>query len=75
VVDHGRAAPSSRPSGFDDRSHTAATIQLSSGVHPTRIQEMLGHATVVLTLDVYSRVTPTMHDEAAATIQRVPAYA
>jgi len=35
------------------------------------VQEMLGHTTIALTLDVYSHVTPTMHDEAAATMERV----
>jgi integrase len=59
------------PIRFHDLRHTAATILLSSGVHPKMVQEMLGHATIALTLDVYSHVTPTMHDEAAATMERV----
>lgn len=59
------------PIRFHDLRHTAATILLSSEVHPKTVQEMLGHATIALTLDVYSHVTPTMHDEAAATMERV----
>jgi integrase len=59
------------PIRFHDLRHTAATILLSSGVHPKMVQEMLGHATIAMTLDVYSHVTPTMHDEAAATMERV----
>ena len=59
------------PICFHDLWHTAATIPLSSGVHPKMVEEMLGHAMIALTLDVYSHVTPTMHDEAAATMERV----
>ena len=59
------------PIRFHDLRHTAATILLSSGVHPKMVREMLGHATIALTLDVYSHVTPTMHDEAAATMERI----
>jgi integrase len=59
------------PIPFHDLRHTAATILLASGVHPKMVQEMLGHATIAMTLDVYSHVTPTMHDEAAATMERV----
>lgn len=56
---------------FHDLRHTAATLLLSSGVHAKMVQEMLGHSTIALTLDVYSHVTPTMHDEAAAAMERV----
>ena len=38
---------------------------LSRGVHPKIVSEMLGHATVAITLDVYSHVIPTMQLEAA----------
>lgn len=34
------------------------------------VQELLGHSTLALTLDVYSHVTPAMHDEAAAIMER-----
>jgi hypothetical protein len=32
---------------------------------------MLGHSTIVLTLDTYSHVIPTMHAEAAETMERL----
>lgn len=54
-----------RPIRFHDARHTAATLLLSRGVHPKIVSEMLGHATVAITLDVYSHVTPAMHREAA----------
>jgi integrase len=56
---------------FHDLRHTAATLLLASGTHPKMVQELLGHSTIALTLDVYSHVTPSMHDEAAATMDRL----
>jgi integrase len=47
-----------------DLRHTAATAMLIQGVHPKVVQEMLGHSTVMTTLDTYSHVTPTLHTEA-----------
>jgi hypothetical protein len=32
---------------------------------------MLGHATVAITLDIYSHVLPDMQQDAAATLERV----
>jgi integrase len=43
--------------------HTCATLLLSEGVHPKLVQEMLGHATISITLDLYSHVTPMMAGE------------
>jgi len=34
-------------------------------VHPRVVQERLGHATIAITLGIYSHVSPTLHDEAA----------
>jgi len=50
---------------FHDLRHTAATLLLSSGVHPKIASEMLGHSSVAFTLDVYSHVTETLQREAA----------
>ncbi len=50
---------------FHDLRHTAATLLLSGGVHPKVVSEMLGHASVVITLNVYSHVLPTMQRDAA----------
>jgi hypothetical protein len=47
-----------------DLGHTAATVMLIQGVHPIVVQEMLGHSTITTTMDTYSHVLPTMHDEA-----------
>lgn len=50
---------------FHDLRHSAATLLLSKGVHPKVVSEMLGHATITLTLDTYSHLVPLMHAQAA----------
>jgi Phage integrase family len=47
-----------------DLRHTAATLMLGQGEHPKIVSEMLGHSTIAVTLDLYSRVTPTMQRQA-----------
>ena len=42
-----------------------ATLLLSKGVHPKVVQELLGHATINITLDTYSHVLPELGDAAA----------
>ena len=56
---------------FHDLRHTAATLMLRSGVHPKVVSERLGHATVSITLDTYSHVTPDMQREAAEALDAV----
>ncbi len=48
-----------------DLRHTAATLHLLNGTHPSVVQKMLGHSKVGITLDVYSHVLPSMGQEAA----------
>ena len=48
--------------------HSYATLALSSGVNPRIVSARLGHATVALTLDVYSHVLPQADREAAERI-------
>ena len=50
---------------FLDLRHTHATLLLRQGTHPKVVSERLGHATVGITPDTYSRVLPDMQDEAA----------
>jgi integrase len=50
---------------FHDLRHTHATQLLVSGVHPKIASERLGHASVGITLDLYSHVTDTMQSDAA----------
>jgi site-specific recombinase XerD len=38
---------------------------LAQGVHPKVVQEMLGHSTIAITMDLYSHSTPSLQGEAA----------
>jgi integrase len=51
-----------------DLRHTYATVALGAGVHPKIVSERLGHATISVTLDLYSHVTPAIDAEAAALV-------
>jgi integrase len=55
---------------FHDLRHTCATLLLSKGVHPKFVQELLGHATIAITLDTYSHVMPGMGDQAATAMDQ-----
>jgi integrase len=46
--------------------HTCATFLLARGVHPKLVQELLGHASIALTLDRYSHFTPDMGEQTTA---------
>lgn len=50
---------------FYDLRHTAATLLLSRGWSPKLVAEMLGHSTIVVTMDRYSHVTPGMRAQTA----------
>jgi len=54
-----------RPVRFHDLRHTCATLLLSKNVNPKIVSEMLGHASVSITLDVYSHLMPDMQEKAA----------
>jgi hypothetical protein len=41
---------------------------LARGVHPKVVSELLGHATIALTLDTYSHVIPSLQQEAASVV-------
>jgi integrase len=48
-----------------DARHTHASIMLKRGIHPKIVQERLGHASIAITLDTYSHVSPGMQQAAA----------
>ncbi len=54
---------------FHDLRHTCATLLLTKNVNPKIVSEMLGHATVAITLDTYSHVLPHMQSEAAKAME------
>ena len=51
-----------------DLRHTHATLLLEHGVNPKVVSERLGHASVNMTLNIYSHVLPTMQDAAIAAL-------
>lgn len=50
---------------FHTLRHTCASMLLAQSVHPKVVQEMLGHSTIAITMDLYSHSTPTLQSEAA----------
>ena len=50
---------------FHDLRHTCATLLLREGVNVKVVSEMLGHASISITLNTYSHVLPDMQDSAA----------
>jgi integrase len=60
-----RRAGLSKRFRFHDMRHTCATLLLRQGVNPKYVSDLLGHADVSLTLNVYSHVLPDMGDAAA----------
>ena len=60
---------------FRELRHSAATFRVSQGDHPKVVQELLGHARIGITMDVYSHVMPTLQSESAeklnATMKRL----
>jgi integrase len=59
----------SRTVRLHDLRHTCATLLLGKGVHPKIVQELLGHATIAITLDTYSHVLPNMQGEAVSAME------
>jgi len=49
---------------FHDLRHGAATILMAMGIHVKVIQELLGHSSAALTLNVYGHVLPSLQKEA-----------
>jgi integrase len=54
-----------------DLRHTAATILHITAVQVKLVSEILGHSSIVLTLDTYSHVISAMHGDAAAAMDAV----
>ena len=56
------------PIRFHDLRHGWATMALEAGEHPKGVAEQLGHASVRVTLDTYSHVTPGVQRDAVARV-------
>ncbi len=54
-----------------DLRHSCATLLLVAGENPKVVAERLGHASVVLTLDTYSHVLPSMQQAATEKLEKM----
>lgn len=66
-----RKAGLSQSTRFHDLRHTCATLLLTKGVHPKIVQEMLGHSSITITLDLYSHVLPDMQEKAVSAMEDI----
>jgi integrase len=69
-----RAGLSDRGLRFHDLRHTCATLLLSRNVNPKIVSEMLGHATIAITLNTYSHVLPDMQEKAARALEEASKF-
>jgi integrase len=54
-----------------DLRHTCATLLLKVDENPKVVSERLGHSSIVLTLDTYSHVLPTMQQQAMEKLEKM----
>ncbi|BCJ58280.1 hypothetical protein Jiend_17020 [Micromonospora endophytica] len=55
---------------FHDLRHTCATLLLEQGVELVTIKELLGHARLHVTADIYAHVRPRLHRNAIEAMNR-----
>jgi integrase len=53
------------PIRLHDLRHVAATLMLAGGADMKTVQEMLGHSSITITMDIYASVLPELAKEAA----------
>lgn len=56
---------------FHDLRHTHATMLISAGVNPKIVQERLGHSNIMMTMDTYNHVMPSMQRQAMGIIEKM----
>src|SRR5262249_49284771 len=56
---------------FHDLRHTAASLMLLKGIHPKVVSELVGHANIGITLDLYSHVLPDLQRAAAEAMESI----
>jgi integrase len=54
-----------------DLRHSYATAALAAGIPAKVVSERLGHASVMITLDTYSHVLPSMQEDAANSVAKL----
>jgi integrase len=63
-----RASLADKGITFHGLRHTCASLLFQRNLHPKLVQDLLGHASVSITLDTYSHMLPGMGGEAADAI-------
>jgi integrase len=53
------------PLRVHDLRHTAVALAIEAGWHPRKIQEMLGHSSIQVTMDRYGHLFDTLHQDGA----------
>jgi integrase len=56
---------------FYDLRHTHASLLIAEGVHPKKIAERLGHASIKLTMDLYGHLFERSDKEPADRMQKM----
>jgi len=56
---------------FHDLRHTCATLLLTRNINPKIVQELLGHSSISITLDIYSHVLPTLQEKAVEAMESI----
>jgi integrase len=56
---------------FHDLRHSAATLLLVQGIHPRLVMDLLRHANIATTMDVYSHVILMLQQEAADKMDQI----
>ena len=54
-----------------DLRHSCATLLLEAGENPKVVSERLGHSSVVMTLDTYTHVLPSMQKSASEKLEKM----
>lgn len=54
-----------------DLRHTHASLLIAEGVHPKKIAERLGHASIKLTMDLYGHLFEGFDRESADRMQKI----
>ena len=50
---------------WHDLRHTVAALAIANGAHPKQIQELMGHSSINVTMDVYGHLLPSLGDALA----------